>query len=504
MPLFLFDLYYMEKMNYLRMFRWTLVASVILVFFAVGCEKDDTVEPVNNKEEQKKPDKTVDSVALAEKALIKAKKYYLSNCYPYYYWIDEMDSTVKSLNMNDFKTMESYFDATLYSKDHWSWMADGSYYAQSETGEYEGTWGASLMQQIEYYDDYSIRVAYVYPGSPFARNGVKRGWTLTEIDGRAVRETIIDGSFYSEYTKSPQTFTFLDHDSAAHTFTTSLASIETSSSLMSKVFTSLDFPGLTEPVGYFLYMSFKADFLNDIHEAMAYFKSKDVHKLILDLRYNGGGDSRASKLLVDYLAPKSANHLPFAHRCFNKQHSDEDVIDSISRLPGSLDLDALYVIGSDGTASASELVINGLRPYMDLTLVGDTTYGKPNGMYVFLYPNNPKTNAKYSVGDYSDLEYVFLPICFYNKNGVGDEIPEDGFIPDNYRPDDLTHDFGVEEDIVKACLTKIVTGTFPDLPAPRHRYSISTRAGAAGQYRLPDNRSPFYGLTIEPFPGQVQ
>ena len=397
--------------------------------------------------------------------------------------------------------MYEFFEATLYPKDHWSWMADGSYYAQSETGEYQGTWGVSLRQQIEYYNDYDIHVAYVYPESPFALNGVKRGWTLTEVAGRPVMERLRDGSFYTEFYKSPQTFTFVEKDSITHTFTASLSSLETRSSLMSTVFTSEDFPGLTEPVGYFLYMSFMADdFLNDIHEAMSLFKSKNIHKLILDLRYNGGGDSRASKLMMDYLAPKSANHLPYLHRCHNKQHADEDIIDSISRMPGSLDLDAIYVIGSDGTASASELVINGLRPYLDLTLVGDTTYGKPNGMYVFMYPGDYQNKVRYSYGDYSTLEYVFLPICFYNKNGMDEIIPDDGFIPDNYRPDDLKHDFGVEEDNIKACLTKIVTGEFPDLPAPRVR--VATRAANSNAVLRTAKDNPFYGLTIEPFHGQ--
>ena len=485
----------------MKVFSRVTLALFVAAFIITGCEKEEKIELVEQEKEQPQQDKTQDSIAQVEKALSKAKKYFLNNCFPYYYWHDEMDSTVKSLNQSDYKNIYDLFEATLYPRDRWSWMADGSYYAQSETGEYQGTWGASLMQQIEYYDDYDIRVAYVYPGSPFDLSGVKRGWILTEVAGRPVMERLRDGSFYTEFYKSPQTFTFVENDSIPHTFTTSLASIETRSSLMSKVFTSDDFPGLTEPVGYFLYMSFKADdFLNDIHEAMALFKSKNVHKLILDLRYNGGGDSRASKLMMDYLAPKSANHKPYVHRSHNKQHADEDVIDSISRLPGSLDLNAIYVIGSDGTASASELVINGLRPYIDLTLVGDTTYGKPNGMYVFLYPSNPANMIKYNAGDYRTLEYVFLPICFFNKNGVGEIIPEDGFIPDNYRPDDLKHDFGVEEDNIKACLTKIVTGEFPDLPAPRVR--VSTRAANSNAVLRTAKDNPFYGLTIEPFPGQ--
>ena len=179
-----------------------------------------------------------------------------------------------------------------------------------------------------------------------------------------------------------------------------------------------------------------------------------------------------------------------------------DIIDSISRMPGSLDLDAIYVIGLSGTASASEMIINGLKPYIDLTLVGDTTYGKPNGMYVFMYPNDMTNMKKYDEGDYSGLEYAFLPICFFNKNGVGEFIPDDGFVPDNYRPDDLTHDFGVEEDLINACLTKIVTNTFPELPKPKY-YWAATRGRITDGVKLEFKKDPFYGMTIEPFPGQL-
>ena len=478
------------------------IAAIAGLFCVVGCQKDE-IEPEQEEIPQENTEtKDTTNIPPEDYSLKKASRFYLNNCFPYYYWYDDMDSTVKSFSYTDFSTIYDFFRATLYTRDRWSWMADGSYYTQSETGEYEGTWGAALTQQIEYFNDYDVRVAYVYPGSPFARNGVKRGWILTELAERPIMETIRDGSFSRLYYTSPQTFTFAEDNGTTHTFTAELADIETNSAIKTTVFQPSDFPGLNEPVGYFCYLTFNANMLDDIHDAMKYFKAANIHKLILDLRYNGGGDSRASSLLVNYLAPQSSNHKVYVHRSHNKQHSDEDVRDSVSRMEGSLDLDALYVIGGDGTASASELVINGLRPYMDLTLVGDTTYGKPNGMYVFLYPGNVSNLIKYNSGDFSTLEYVFLPICFYNKNGLGETIPEDGFIPDNYRPDDLKHDFGVEEDNIKACLTKIVTGSFPELPPAGS--NVSTRAGANDRYRLPDMRSPFYGLTIEPFPGQLE
>lgn len=476
-------------------FLAVLIAGVVIA----GCDKEDEITPVE-PEPQENP-AVVDSTKTdtVDYALKKVQKFYLNNCFPYYYWYDDMDSMVNSFKLTDFKDVYSFFEATLYPRDRWSWMADGDYFAQSETGEYEGTWGASLRQQIEYYDDYDIRVAYVFPGSPFAQNGVKRGWILQEIAGRHVMDRLRDGTFYSEYYKTPQTFTFAEDDGTLHTFTAELANVETKSAIKTTVFQPSDFPGLSEPVGYFNYLTFNAGMLDDINNAMVYLKTAGIHKLILDLRYNGGGDSRASQLLIDYLAPLSANGKVYIHRSHNKHHTEEDVIGYVSRMEGSLDLDALYVIGGDGTASASEVVINGLRPFLDVTLVGDTTYGKPNGMYVFMYPGTPTDMARYNADDYSTLKYAFLPICFFNKNGVGDMIPEDGFIPDNYRPDDLKHDFGVEEDLIKACLTKIATGVFPELPPARR--SVATRAGANDRYVLPVKRSPLYGLTIEKLPG---
>ena len=100
-----------------------------------------------------------------------------------------------------------------------------------------------------------------------------------------------------------------------------------------------------------------------------------------------------------------------------------------------------------------------------MQMVGDTTYGKPNGMYVLMYPGSNSDYQAYNKGNYDKLQWVFLPIAFFNQNSRGESIPWDGFVPDNYRPDDLYHDFGVEESDIKACLTHLVSGTWPALPS---------------------------------------
>ena len=218
--------------------------------------------------------------------------------------------------------------------------------------------------------------------------------------------------------------------------------------------------------------------LNDITDAMEYFKSNNVKTLILDLRYNGGGDSRASNLLVSYLAPSSAIGRVYVRRTHNRNLASQDQdskvespADAIADLekdkvtfthkPGSPEFEHLYFITGKGSASASEMTLNGLKPMSDLHHVGLTTYGKPNGMYVFMYPYTNTDRKNYNNGNYSALQYVFLPICFYNANGLGQNIPDDGMIPDFKCPDDLYHEFDAGEMNIAACLYHLVHGTYP-------------------------------------------
>ena len=488
-------------MNLKRLYKAFIpVATLVLavVAFAPGC--GDPVDPNEGKQDTI----VVDPDYSAKKFL---RDEYMD---VYYYWYKEVKAINSKINLKNYGIYD-LFDMMLYSKDRWSWMCDKEYYVGSETGVVSGTYGASIAQAYEYHGDYDIKVRYVYPGSPFAEQGVTRGWTLTHINGETTMSLIRTNDFSTYYSKSPQTFTFEDLEGTPHTFTvTASESLSTHSSLMTKVFTASDFPGLTEPVGYFLYLSFKANFLEDIAQAMESFRAAGVKTVILDLRYNGGGDSRASQLLVDYLAPESQTGKVYVKRVHNDLLSsmDEDeVVRSASGVPDpvsgesrkvtSIGAERVYVITGEGSASASEMVTNGLRPMMDVKMVGDTTYGKPNGMYVLMYPGSNDDYKKYNAGDFTKLKWVFLPICFYNMNGIGQSIPDDGFIPDNYRPDDLYHDFGVEEDNIKACLTHIVTGAFPSLPFP-HGYT--TRSSSHGRIDLTEETTnPAYGLyTVMP------
>ena len=405
----------------------------------------------------------------------------------YYYWNEDMNERANS-NL----PIEEYFDALLYAKDRWSWMMDNSGLVSMQTGIVPGSFGMNYAQSIEHYNDYDIIIRYVIDGGPADKAGIERGWVISHIGGVETMTLIREGKINDELSKNTQDFTFRLPDGSHKDIRLSTATVNEPSFLDVQVFTPEDFDGLTENVGYFNYLSFTASKLNEIRDAMTTLKSKNIKKMILDLRYNGGGDGEASQLLVNYLAPESADGEIYAIRSHNKILKkagwNEEL--KIEREDDALDLEELYIITGEGSASASEVVLNGLKPLMNIEHVGDTTYGKPNGMYILIYPGEKEYYNDFNEGKYDRIQWCFLPISFYttNKEGVGDY--EDGIIPDHYRPDNLYKPFGAEEDLINACLTHIVTGTYP--PLPKSNPTVKSSFGVDGKIAI-EKRDPNWG-----------
>lgn len=406
--------------------------------------------------------------------LSREKDYTFTVMNDIYYWYDQVPNNIKP---GPIPTLEQYFDTLLAPVDRWSWMMTGSEYNSMETGEYK-IYGASFGQAIDYYNDYSIRVRYVFDNSPMSEHGVKRGYELTHLNGVHVSTLPKDVTINSILSQPTTSFIFKDHSGNNVAFTTSSRIVSTRSSLKTLVFTPADFKGLPYNVGYFNYYSFNNNMLSDISSAITIFKNSNIKELILDLRYNGGGDGDALDYLVNLISPETAQGQIVGKRKHNTKYSSYDVNTStmtiVNRNSNSLNLNRIIVLTSMATASASEVLLNGLRPIMNLVQVGRTTYGKPNGMYVIPYPES----------NYTTPSYVLLPICFYtvNKNGYG--AYESGIVPDHSRPDDLYHDFGVNEDWINASLNYIATGSFTAFPptSPQAKSSLTTQTLLTEEY----------------------
>lgn len=472
---------------------------LMLAACAVSCEKKPTPEEL---EQQR-------IAALIEADQDYDTKIFLRKEYMdvYYYWYKDVKQHNATLMPYEYEDIYDWFNALLYKKDRWSWMQDAKSYLDHESGTISGTWGISFTQPSDYFNDYGIYVSYIYPGSPLEKYGVTRGAQLRALAGIEIGDRIdtqakLD-AVNKHYYDSPNTFTFRLTNGRDTTFTESLAtSLNTNYILKSAIYDGDDFPGLKEKVGYFHLLSFQERAIPEMARIFKEFKRAGVKKLILDLRYNGGGSSTVSDTLASYIAPRNAQGKPYVTRTHNDLLAKGyNLTEYIKKNADGLNLDAIYFIMQSGSASASEMVYNGMRPYYGSNIhhVGKQTYGKPNGMYVLFYPGNNEDYSRYNSGNFNGLKYVFYPICFYNKNSAGQDIPSDasigsGFMPENERPDDVYHDFGVQEGDIYACLTHIVDGTYPAVDDSHVVKATKAAGGMVATIALgPEQTDPHYG-----------
>jgi carboxyl-terminal processing protease len=169
-----------------------------------------------------------------------------------------------------------------------------------------------------------------------------------------------------------------------------------------------------------------------------------VSDLVVDLRYNGGGYVTVQEKLANYLAPAAANGNLMMKQEYNDKYTRYNSTENFKKL-GSLNLSRIFFIVSKSTASASELVINNLKPYMEVILLGpDDTYGKPVGYFPI------------PVGSW----YIF-PVSFRSTNQKGEGAYFKGLPVAHKVADGLDKDWGdADEASLASALRYITTGKF--------------------------------------------
>ena len=137
------------------------------------------------------------------------------------------------------------------------------------------------------------------------------------------------------------------------------------------------------PVGYLNLRSFILTANEALNDAVGLFRELGVTDLVVDLRYNGGGLLSVADTMLDLLGGLAAPGQDSWRIAHNPKRSNEDFGAIFAALPNSIEPLRIAFITSGGTASASELVINSLAPYIDVVLVGEDTLGKAVGQYAF-------------------------------------------------------------------------------------------------------------------------
>lgn len=345
-------------------------------------------------------------------------------------------------------------------------------------------YGFSVM----YNNTTDLRVKYVYPGSSAAQQGLTRGCKITAVNGRtdltynSSNVTYLNNAIFG--TNASVTLTFVDLSNATKSATITNATYTVKPILFTGVYTAG-----TKKVGYIVFNSFTNNATADLNTAFSSFASQGVSELIVDLRYNGGGYVSTATQIINLAAPSAQTgntmftyyyndylqNITSAQRKtsilinqplldndgklqtftsgvngkfatyadLNYQSTSSDNIEKFAK-SGSLNLGRIYFIVGSGTASASELTINSLKPVMDVKLIGTTTYGKPVGFFPIRIDK---------------LDMYIPEFETKNQSGVGGYYA--GMTVDKSSSEDLTKAWGDEsETLLGYALLYARTGTF--------------------------------------------
>lgn len=349
----------------------------------------------------------------------------------WYYWADEIPHTNK---LNYFQPPFNFFASLRSKEDRFSTIdslttggatvrsipyTDCSYGFQFTTNrvEVEGTEGTE--------EALFAHILYVADESPASEIGLKRGDWIIQMDG----EYITEKSIKKLYGDQAMTLTVGYYDAGrnviiAYEQPRQIAAARPVND--NPVHYKNVYAHGSKRVGYLVYNHFSAgpadsgnEYDNDLRNAFRHFASQQVNEFILDLRYNNGGFLSCAELLCAMLAPSSALGQPLGHLEFNNRHRPQTLpltLDAgVIGNGANLNLNTLYVLTSNQTASASEMVINCLKPYMNVIVIGGTTAGKNVGSTTFASP---------------ELMITMSPIVCKIYNAEGESDYQSGFSPD--------------------------------------------------------------------------
>lgn len=327
-----------------------------------------------------------------------------------------------AVNPTSFSSPEAYLEAVRYRPldEHFSYItsaaSSSAFYSDSQFIGYG--FGTSVQGD-------ELRVLQVYPDSPASEAGLARGDRILEIDGRSVVTLIATGQIGGAFGPSEIGY-------ASEVLFRSVAGVERRER-MSKRAVTIPTVSLTRAydvdgrrVGYLFFRNFVRPSVDALNEAFLALREAGVTELVLDLRYNGGGLVDVAVHLSSLIGGALTAGQTFATFSHNSRNTfrNETLHFTEPAVPAPT-LNRLFVITTRGSASASELVINGLRPFMPVVIIGDTTYGKPVGQYLIEFCSK-----------------VLAPVSFSLKNANGEAEYFDGLAPTCLAGDGIERELG--------------------------------------------------------------
>lgn len=410
-------------------FKSYIVALIALSLLFSGCEKDQP-DP--------DPDPSAQMAPLLTRKINTFIKDVMSDVY---YW----NSTLPAIKLDYEFDSKKYFDKLLNKEDKWSFITENIAEVEDSFEGIETTFGYSLAFG-PFVDsagaptgNYFAVVEYVYPNTPASRAGFKRGDIITRIAGA----NITTSNYMELFNNATITVSRGEYSDEGiidkGTISMTAEKLELNPVVTSKI---IEHGGIK--AGYLFYTQYIGSYNSSLDSVLAGFKEQGVRQLVLDLRYNPGGQTTAAQHLCSSLAPidvVNAGKQLVSFKWNQKYQAYWEQTNNKGQLGVYFDpsvkvklgLDKIYILTTDGTASASELTITGLDPYMEVVTVGKPTYGKYTASITF------KPEDLYESPDtYKDFKnWGIQPIVIQFANSLGVTDFKEGFIPDIDVADDL-------------------------------------------------------------------
>jgi carboxyl-terminal processing protease len=351
-----------------------------------------------------------------------------------YYW-----NTLLPVNADKIKTPDLFFKSLLSTEDRFSWIKENyeellkSLQGVTKEAGYEFT----LYRASQTNNNVLAQILYIKPNSPAANAGLLRGDVIDQINNQQLTQdnylSLLDqinlnhSITYRAYTASTNSL------AASKTISLSVLEYAENPNFLDKVIT-VD----NRKVGYYVYNLFSTgttsnsmQYNEEMDAVFARFKSTGITDLILDLRFNSGGAETATINLASLIAKNVDQTKVFAKRQYNSiltsqilndpQYGAEFLTSKFKvksqNIGSQLISGRVYILTSRRSASASELLINGLKPYMDVFLIGDKTVGKNVGSISIYEQNDPKN------------KWGMQPIVVKSFNSLDQSNYSTGFIP---------------------------------------------------------------------------
>jgi C-terminal processing protease CtpA/Prc len=425
--------------------RFSLLA--LLLAFAWSCSDDlpDEVEEVVVEEE------VIEEVVIDDEIVDFIWKGMNEN----YYWQaevadlrDEKDDNFETYAsfLNSYSDPQEFYESLVYQpgvSDRFSFYIDDfQAFQESQRGlgdSFGFDFGVTLL--CEDCTEVLGYIKYVVPNSPASDAGLKRGDLFSVFNGVEldVNNFRVVNAFFRDDQISLGLATV--QDGAIQPGDEKVLVIRPV--IENPIFSAQVYEdGKGRKVGYLMYKRFRFTFHEELNDVFGFFNSQGIQDLILDMRYNPGGTTITAAFLASMIYGEAGNNEIFSKVIYNSKLSnenfaypffddvflyDKDSGDYLGEIPMNrlTGLSRLYVITTEETASASELIINGLSPFLDVIQVGTTTFGKNVGSFTVydspdFGPGN--VNPNHSV--------AIQPITFkiFNRNDESDYAQ--GFAPD--------------------------------------------------------------------------